>query len=94
MNAFQRMYPPSVPTPGAAYWFLFRGHDLLVQAQGDGLKLPLMDETAAETLNPGSALYLGTLGGVACLAGEVSAEQAVPEGWRAVGKRDTRTPSY
>jgi len=88
MNAFQRMYPPSAPTPGAAYWFLFRGHDLLVQAQDDSLKLPLIDDAAAVPLNSGDVLYLGMLSGVPCLAGKVSPDQAVPEGWRAVGIRE------
>lgn len=87
-TSFERKYPPSRPTPGPAYWFLFRGHDLLVQEQGGGLTLPLLDEAAAASLSPGAVLFLGTLAGVPCLACEVAANMAVPTGWRAVGIRE------
>jgi NAD+ diphosphatase len=86
--SFQRHYPPARPTPGPSYWFLFRGNDLLVQAPDSGLTLPLGDETAIGPLVPPAILFLGMLNGVPCLAGEVSAEAALPAGWRAVGIRE------
>src|SRR5260221_7597114 len=85
-TSFQRRYPPSSPTPGPAHWLLFRGNEILVQ--GAGLALPLIDEAAVALLDPDAILFLGTLNGVPCLAGEVSAERGIPAGWRAVGIRE------
>src|SRR2546426_1176752 len=87
-TSFQRMYPPSRPTPGQAYWLLFRGNEILVQEQDARLTLPLVDESAQAPLDPGAVLFLGMLNGAPCLAGEVSAERPVPTGWRAVGIRE------
>lgn len=88
ITSFQRSYPPARPMPGSAYWFLFRGHEILVQNQDSRLALPLCDEAAVAPLAPGAVLFLGTLNGVPCLAGEVSVEQAITAGWQAVGIRE------
>ncbi len=88
MTSFQRRYPPSRPTPGPAYWFLFRGNEILVQEQATGLTLPMIDETALASLGPGAVLFLGTLRGVSCLASEVGAERELLTGWRAIGIRE------
>src|SRR5262249_47391994 len=45
------------------------------------------DEAVIKPLEPGPVLFLGTLNGTPCLACEINAESAVPEGWRAVGIR-------
>ncbi len=45
-TGFQRMYPPSRPMPGPAFWLLFRGNDVLVQEQDTDLTLLLLDDTA------------------------------------------------
>src|SRR5437870_605071 len=87
-TSFQRRYPPSGPMPGPAYWFLFRGNEILVHDQGTGPMLPLADEAAVASLSPGAVLFLGMLNGMPCLAGEVSAEQAIPTGWHAIGIRE------
>jgi NAD+ diphosphatase len=86
-TAFERQYPPARPTPGPAYWFLFRGNEMLVQDTGQtGLTIPLLDEAAVAALEPGQVLFLGTLNGVPCMAGEVSAD--VPVDPHAVGIRE------
>lgn len=86
-SAFQRLYPPSQPTPGPACWLLFRGNDVLVQAQGDDLKLLVLDDAGVAAVEPESVVFLGTLNGMPYVAGEVGVERAVPDGWRAVGIR-------
>ena len=86
--SFQRAYPPTHPTPGSAYWFLFRGNEVLVQGPGTGYTLPRFDESAVAFLHPEGVLYLGTLTGVACFAGEVSPDQTLPADLQAVGIRD------
>ncbi len=89
--SFERMYPPSRPADGPAVWLLFRGGDLVVQEQGTRLALLKIDEAAIASvsapLQAGAALFLGTLHGMPCMAGEFDSEQPLPPGWRAVGIR-------
>src|SRR5690242_8880173 len=52
--SFQRKYPPSQPAPGATYWLLFRGSDILAQVNDDALTLPQSDDPAIAALSPES----------------------------------------
>src|SRR5713226_6400346 len=87
VTGFQRIYPPSRPMPGPAFWLLFRGNDVLVQEQEADLSLLLLDDAAITPLEPDSTLFLGTLNGTPCMAGEISLERELPADWRAVGIR-------
>jgi NAD+ diphosphatase len=86
-STFQRAYPPTAPESGPAFWLPFRESELLVQESAQGISLLHTDEAGIARLQPQSALYVGTIDGIACMACEVSAEQAVPQGWRALGLR-------
>jgi NAD+ diphosphatase len=78
----QRAYPPSRPEPGQAYWLLFQSGEFLVQ-ENEATLVPLQgNEMELAALLGQTPLYLGVLNGVACLAGEVSAEWPLPAGWR------------
>lgn len=83
----QRAYPPSRPEPGRTCWLLFQAGDLLVQENGTGIVLLEGNEAALTTLLGQMPLYLGKLDGIAYLAGEVSPDQTLPAGWRALGLR-------
>lgn len=84
---FQRAYPPARPEAGPALWLLFRNGEILVQEQTAGIALIVSDEAGMAHLKPYEPLYLGTLHGVPCLAREVSTEQVLPTGWRALALR-------
>jgi NTP pyrophosphohydrolases containing a Zn-finger, probably nucleic-acid-binding len=61
---FVRAYPPAVAAPGEAIHLPIRSGDLLMREEGGDLALLRAESAAA----PDGALYLGTLGGVPCLA--------------------------
>jgi NAD+ diphosphatase len=58
-----------------------------VQGQDTNPTLLLLDEAAVAPVEPDSVLFIGTLNGTPCMAGEVSLERELPTGWRAVGIR-------
>ena len=76
-----RAYPPAQPDPGPAFWLLFRDGDLLVRTPEEGASLV---ESAADPRagTDGPPLYLGTLGGRSCLADDLAADAALPDGTR------------
>jgi NAD+ diphosphatase len=59
---------------------------VLVREEESGIAL-LQDEALRDALEADAPVYLGTLGGVPCLACEVGREAAVPPGLRALGLR-------
>ena len=77
-RTFRRAYPPAEPEPGPALWLPFRGGDVLVRREGEGIALARGDRAAIEAFGPGAPIYLGTLDGVPCLACEVSADGELP----------------
>ncbi len=86
-STFQRAHPPAVALPGPAYWFPFRENDLIVQESDQGLALLHTDEEGLAFLQPHSALYVGTINGVACKACEVNTTDSLPRGLRVMGLR-------
>src|SRR5690242_19495645 len=86
-STFQRAYPPAMPAPGPAFWLPFRGSELLVRESERGINLLQLDEDGIAVLQPRDMLHVGTIAGTGCIACEVSAEQPVPQGWRALGLR-------
>ncbi|HLI07428.1 MAG TPA: NAD(+) diphosphatase [Ktedonobacteraceae bacterium] len=87
VSTFQRAYPPAIPEAGPAYWFPFRGNELIVQKHEEKIGLIHTDEAGIAALQPYDILYIGTINGVPCMACEVSVEQPVPQGWRALSLR-------
>lgn len=86
-SPFQRAYPPAAPAVGPAFWFPFRGNELVVQKNEEKIGLIRTDEASMAALQPYNTLYIGTIDGIPCLACEASAEPPLPQGWRALGLR-------
>ena len=84
---FTRAYPPSLPAPGPALWLPFSNDKPWVQTQGEAIALLHGRTDAPPAPLTAAPLFLGTLDGVPCLAGEVSGQGALPPGVEAVGLR-------
>lgn len=65
--------------PPAAWWFVFRGRDLLVRVEGEALSLPRLGDAAELGADPVRVVELEEVEGVPCRAAEV------PEGWEPPG---------
>lgn len=72
------------PGPQPAWWFIFRGNQLLIQTADDQIAVPRTPPASA----PVRQLYLGTLAGEPCHAAEIAAETAIPPGMELFGLRD------
>ena len=83
---FVRAYPSAQPAPGAARWLLFRDGALLLRESEDGLTLLRTQDLPAEA-RPDGPVYLGTLGGVPCLAAEIAPDAPIPSGLTALSLR-------
>jgi NAD+ diphosphatase len=77
-----RFLPALVPPPALsddAWWFLFHGDRLLVEARGVEVAIPRWAPTEAAGLLPVRTQFLGTLDGAPCWSGELAGEVG-PEG--------------
>src|ERR1700730_18956700 len=86
-SRFQRMYPPTRPASSQALWFPFQNHKLLVQEQNGKLALLQGDESILAELSTSPEIVIGMLDDTPCIACEISSEQVLPEGWRAIDLR-------
>lgn len=87
-ETFVRAYPPALPAPGPAFWLPFFKGDLLTPTAEDGaLRLYHGPQSSLEALGLNAPLYLGTLGGVPCLAAEADPDDEGPDGWTATNLR-------
>jgi len=84
---FVRAYPPAQPALGPAVWLPFYKGELLARSEDGKPHLHLGDQDSVFALSPSEPIYLGTLGGVACLAAEAGPETDIPEGWAATSLR-------
>lgn len=71
------MAPPTFSNN--AWWFLFHGDRLLVEARGDKVAIPRWASPEEAGLIPVRTQFLGTLDGTPCYSGEL-AEEAGPNG--------------
>lgn len=69
--------PPTVSSN--AWWFLFHGDRLLVEARGDDVAIPHWASSGETGVSPVRTQFLGTLDGTPCYAGEL-AEEVGPNG--------------
>lgn len=85
--------PPKERT-GAAWWWIFRESNLLVQETDTGVDIPFLDDATAVGLTPVHRQYLGTLNGAHCFAVEVAKDADPPPGMQFEGLRTlyTRMP--
>ncbi len=86
-RAFVAGIKPPKERTGPAWWWVFRGSDLLVRETDTGADLPFMEDVAALGLTPTRRQYLGTLGGAHCFAVEVPKETEAPPGMTFEGLR-------
>ena len=85
---FVRAYPPAAPAPGPALWLPFWKGDVLTRTGAAG-EIALWRGSAGETdaLGLNAPLYLGTLGGLPCLAADADPDGELPAGWAATNLR-------
>ena len=84
---FVRAYPPAQSVPGPALWLPFLKGELLARTEGGAARLHRGDQDSISALALGDPLYLGTLGGVPCLAADADPNAALPESWAATSLR-------
>jgi NAD+ diphosphatase len=84
-------YVPAIaaprPAPERAWWFVFRGAELLVRAPDAAPAPPRVAHPDALGLAPLRTQYLGLLAGEYCYATEVAREAEAPQGWIWAGLR-------
>jgi NAD+ diphosphatase len=78
--------PPKTES-ASAYWFIFRGSELLVSRNGDSIDLPLVADTARLGLSPARSHSIGTIRTTTCRALGVPDETPAPQGWTFEGLR-------
>ena len=84
-----QLQPPDAPHD-PAYWFIFRGFQLLVYREEKAARVPRLNELAELGLTAVRHQYLGYLDGenpIHCYSAEVDAETAAPEGMAFSGLR-------
>jgi NAD+ diphosphatase len=86
-RVFRRLFPPSTPAAGPAYWLLFHGPDLLMPAERDPALLE-GTEAALDGVEVGASFLLGTLGGTPVMIGVLGADAPAPAGYQPRGLRD------
>lgn len=84
---FERVYPPARPQEGPGRWLPFRGHSVLVKADGEAVSLLADTEEVREALPLFPPLTLGPLNGTIYKTCELPPEWELPAGWRTVDLR-------
>src|SRR5690242_16447798 len=83
---FRRLFPPTTPTAGPAFWLLFHGADLLMP-KGGAPALLAGTSAALDGIEVGESFLLGTLDGSPLLVGVLPADAPTPAGYQALGLR-------
>ena len=86
MTFFYEIVPPS-NGPGRAWWFFFRGNELLVQPSDQETVVPSTSDHASLNLKPLRTQYLGRLNGRPCFSAECPPGAEPPEGMTFLGLR-------
>ena len=84
---FIRAYPPAQAAPGPAFWLPFLKGEPLARTEGETIRLHQGDRESVAMLDLSEPLYLGTLGGVPCLAAEADPDADIPAGWAVTSLR-------
>lgn len=86
--SFQRAFPPARPPEGPAAWFMFQNGAQFVREEAGGLTLIGAEDADIAPLLVRAPLFMGTLDGRPCMAGELAADAApLPPDWQAVSIR-------
>ena len=62
-----------------AWWFVFRGDDLLVELKDKAALIPYVMYLESLDLEPIRKQYLGTLDGIPCYSAELTTDVSAPE---------------
>lgn len=86
-SSFVRAYPPAKPAPGPWLLLPFKGNDVVLEESTDPLESNLHLLSSSEGIGEQAGLYLGTLGGVPCVAYTLSEDAELPPHCKAYGLR-------
>jgi len=86
-RAFIAGIKPPKSRAGAAWWWVFRDSNLLVQETERGTTLPYVEDVTSLGMTPLHTQYLGTLGSDHCFVIEVDKATEPPDGMRFEGLR-------
>ena len=78
--SFKPFVVPPAENGRPALWFAFREDRLLLEADGDALRLPLRADLSGLGLQPLRRQFLGTLGGCPAWSAELPADAPAPPG--------------
>jgi len=84
---FVTSHAPARPLSAPAHWFAFSGDRILVETEGERIRLPLLQDLSALGVKFPCTLHIGTLDGVVCLACDLGPEPALPQGTALSGLR-------
>lgn len=80
MTGFTPAVLPPQDGVGEAYWFVFRGGDILVRRAGGRIEVPRDAQGLTAGTGAGQGIYLGTLGEHHCYACEADPQAPLPDG--------------
>src|SRR5512138_1938783 len=88
---FVSQIAPAEGRRGPAYWFVFRGDQLLARPAGDTADVPRAADPGELQIEPLRSLYLGYLAGagqeIDCYTAEIAVDAPLPDGLIADGLR-------
>ena len=84
---FSRAYSTNDLKERPSAWILFRGHSILVRAEGESVRLPREEEPGNLGLSLEAPIVLGRWKSEVYAASEISEETPLPEGWEAFDLR-------
>jgi NAD+ diphosphatase len=76
-----------IPVSDRAWWFAFSGDRILVETDGERIRLPMLKDLSLIGLNPSCTLPLGTLDDVPCLVCDLGSDPPLPNGTAIHGLR-------
>ena len=79
---------PATKEREPAWWFVFRGDDLLIELKDKAALIPYVIYLESLDLEPIRKQYLGTLDGIPCYSAELIADVSAPEGMAFRGLRE------
>jgi NAD+ diphosphatase len=86
------LFVPSISRPDMemkpAWWFVFKERKLLVHADGDRVTIPLLTDVNGLNLPLIRNIFLGTLDGTGCYAGELAASASARSDMELLSLRD------
>ena len=82
-SIYKRYQPSNTPAKRdntAAYWFVFKKNEMMVEVKDELMKIPYLNNLEEFKLTPIRIQHLGTLDGHPCYSAEVDPDTTAPEG--------------